>query len=331
MYNTIGGLSANLADKLFNTINRRHELKAQGKLAELQANLAREERQFGAETQRLRDRDYQKFQERMREDQQLHQKTERISRQTFQSVESRKASLRQALQNKAQSELDFQHDLLLQKQKRAEVMYQNARTKAEQDKALQDLQDVTNEISQLPQIKGLKDTRDRGFISTLSTGGTIPAKFAQLPKETVNTRVREYMSKQPYDEFGNPMTLEKAKGRILEQYKAQDMTLPSQAQAAFGMPTTYGAGQTTDLNYMRRAKQALTGWTQDDPQYQQNPLIPRLQTSDQQYTDPYGNMRRVTAESPQFDLGGLQNYENAYRRVSDRSYFDLLQELEGVQ
>ena len=90
MYNTIGQQSAQLADKLFSTINRRHELKTQGKLAELQANLSREERVFGAESQRLRDRDYQKFQERMREDQQLHQRTERISRQTFQSVESGK-------------------------------------------------------------------------------------------------------------------------------------------------------------------------------------------------------------------------------------------------
>ena len=148
MYNTIGQQSAQLANKLFNTINRRHELKAQGKLAELQANLSREERQFGAETQRLRDRDYQKFQKRMREDQQLHQKTERIARQTHSSVESGKQRAFTQDMQRTGAELQLLHQQYGAQLQDYLSQREAARTKQEREKYNQLAYDVYNEMNQ---------------------------------------------------------------------------------------------------------------------------------------------------------------------------------------
>ena len=258
MYNTIGGLSANLADKLFNTINRRSELKAQGKLAELQANLVREERQFSAETQRLRDRDYQKFQKRMREDQQLHQKTERISRQTFQSVESGKQrAFTQDIQRTG-AELQLLHQQYGAQLQEYLSRRETARTKAEKEKYNQLAYDVYNEMNQTIYGGTKGDSRIKRHFNKISADPRswwrlMPAAIGaqagmQMMGESGQVEPEQFQfSRKAFKD----LIFEKAQQHGVDPMEALEIvgSTPQllenpQWRGALGMPTEFAPGQT---------------------------------------------------------------------------------------
>jgi hypothetical protein len=326
MYNTIGQRSADLASRLFSVINRRNELKSQGKLAELQANLQREERQYASTQQRLRDRDYQQFQEGMLGKRQEHAKKERIAGQTFQSVQAKRqrdfAAQQAELARQEQQNRDlmaFERANLLRQMDYYRGQIAEAKTKAEASKFQSELDKVTNLLLQYDYagVKA-KSPATRSALGSLFPRA-IPGRQQQIPEALLRPMVQELMQNNFINpETQRPYTYQEGVDLIHSNIKNQGFVVPHQQRQFFGLGIEgetlkpgqhrYSAGQA-----INRAFEGAINPPPKDRGFIS--MIPPVEGATQTVMNPFTNqMTPVTAGTSLYDLQMLQQYSDAYRQ-----------------
>lgn len=328
---SLGQNAANVANTLLQTIQRRNELQSQGKLAELRMNMAREERKFAAETQRLRDVDYQKFQERDREDRQKYQKERDISNQIF-----------TAGQNKLQRQHDFElaRKRALQaaalKQQEQELMmlqyeYATAKTEAQKLAKQNEIREKVNTIQAYRQPETVPPPNiDAGLMSSLPGMGVI-GDIAKLFKSTPTPR-GEYQI-DPNDpqiyRLAKDLAVKYFDGDIQKGYEALRSELAERpdlnpALKAFTFPLLNKKPryQPGELYSTSPLKKIGSWWSQawNPPVKFDATQIEYPYYSQQQfYTDPTTNeLQFVGADSPLMPTESMRRLQDAYgKKVSD--------------
>ena len=332
MYRTIGQQSTHLADKLFNTINRRNELKSQGKLAELQVNLQREERNFASEQQRLRDRDYQKFQAGMQDDRQAHAKQQRIATQSFQSVEAKRRSdemmQRQqyiAGQQRKRDTMQFEHDNLLRQMDWYRKQLGEAKTKEEKNRYRNELNKVTNLFTQ----RGYGGITKKMPAMRSSLQGlfpqAIPGHLQQATEAELAPMIRDFINTPGVvdQDTGKPFTYKQGKEIVLQNMQSQGLQQPPQTRQFFDNPLddTLEAGQ-YKYGALQSINRAWEGAINPIPKKRGFvDMIPEIAGAGQQVMNPFTQQRTaVNSGTSLYDPAYLQQFSDAYRRREQEVY-----------